>query len=364
MSLVALRADASARIGSGHVRRCLALAAALRARGAQCVLVARDLGLDLAPLLAGSGVEWLRLPAPAPGFQPQPGAPAHAAWAGVAAAQDAAETAAALCAGGQAVQALVVDHYAFDAGWHRALREMLGASSPALRIAAIDDLADRDLAVDLLIDHNHAADHRAKYGAHLAADVPLLGGPRHALLAPVYAEAPRHVPQATVASVGISFGGVDADGHSLVALAALQAAGFAGEVEIVITSACPHRQAILAAAAARPGTRVLCDLPHLAGFYARHGLQIGAGGGATWERCCMAAPTLAVVIADNQRAVLDPLADLGVLLTAAAPTVDALLPPLRELLDHAGLRRALSRQAQTLVDGQGAARVAEQLLRL
>ena len=363
MSLIALRADASAAIGSGHVRRCLALAAALRARGAHCVLVARDLGLDLAALLAGSGVDWLRLPPPAPGFQPLPGSPGHAAWAGVTAAQDAAETAAALCAGA-ALQAIVVDHYAFDAGWHRAVREMLGSTQPALRIAAIDDLADRDLAVDLLIDHNHADDHRAKYGARLAADVPLLGGPRHALLAPVYADAPRHQPAAQVHNVGISFGGVDADGHSLVALAALQAAGFAGEVEIVITSACPHREAIEAAAAARPGTRVLCDLPHLAGFYARHGLQIGAGGGATWERCCIGAPTLAVVVAHNQRAVLGPLADLGVLAIAAAPTVDALLPPLRELLGHAELRQALSRQAQALVDGQGAARVAEQLLKL
>lgn len=360
--LVALRADASAAIGSGHVRRCLALTAALRARGARCVLVARDLGLDLAPLLAGTGVAWLHLPPAAPGFQPPPGAPAHAHWAGVSEAQDAADTLAALRTlpgqGASRVDRVVVDHYAFGAGWHGIVRKGLAG----VRIAAIDDLGDRDLAPDWLIDHNHAADHRAKYGAHLPAGVPLLGGPRFALLGPQYAGAPRHEVADAVASIGIAFGGVDAPGHAGLALQAVTAAGFDGPVELVLTSACPQRAAIEHLAAQRPNTTVSVDLPHLADFYARHGLQIGAGGGATWERCCLGAPTLAVVVADNQRQVLGPLADLGVMALAPEPTVAALAPRIRALLDDAPRRRALSQAAQALVDGRGAARVAEALL--
>lgn len=354
--LVALRADASAAIGSGHVRRCLALAAALRLRGARCVLLARELGLDLAPLLAGTGVPWLRLPPPVPGFQPLPGSPAHAHWAGVSEAQDAADTLAALA--GQGADRVVVDHYAFGTGWHAAVRSGLAG----VRIAAIDDLGDRDLAPDWLIDHNHAADHRAKYGSHLAAGVPLLGGPRFALLGPQYATAPRAVVADAVASIGIAFGGVDAPGHAGVALQAVTAAGFDGPVELVLTSACPQRAAIEQAAAERPNTTVSVDLPHLAGFYARHGLQIGAGGGATWERCCIGTPTLAVVVADNQQQVLGPLADLGVMALAPEPTVAALAPRIRALLDDAPRRRALAAAAQALVDGRGAARVAEALL--
>lgn len=365
---IALRADASAAIGSGHVRRCLSLAAALVARGARCVLVTRELGLDLAPLLAASpAVEWLCLRPPAPGFvaPPAPPAPAHAAWAGVCAAEDAAETAAALLQHG-AVDALVVDHYAFDAKWQHALRAMLDAAnahpSHPLHLAAIDDLGDRDLAVDLLIDPNHAADHRAKYGVHLPPDVPILGGARHALLAPVYAYAPRCVVGEAVTSIGIQFGGVDADGHALAALAAVDSAGFRGEVEVVLTSACPHRAAIERAAAERPLTRVVCDLPHLADFYARHGLVVGAGGGATWERCCIGVPTLAVAVAANQRSVLLPLQGLGVLATAASADADTLAAGIAALLPDAPRRRALSAAAQRLVDGRGAARVAAALL--
>lgn len=360
--VIALRADASAAIGSGHVRRCLALAAALQARGARCVLVARELGLDLTPLLAGTDVPWLRLPAPRAGFVPAPGAPVHAAWAGVGEAQDAADTLAALAEwtgqGTDRATRVVVDHYAFGAAWHRAVRAGLGGAG----IAAIDDLGDRDLAPDWLIDHNHAADHRAKYGTHLAAGVPLLGGPRFALLGPQYAGAPRAVVADNVASIGIAFGGVDAQGHAGLALQAVAVAGFDGPVELVLTSACPQRAAIERLAAERPHTRVSVDLPHLADFYARHGLQIGAGGGATWERCCIGAPTLAVVVAANQQQVLGPLAELGVMALAPEPTVAALAPRIRTLLDDAPRRRALAAAAQALVDGRGAARVADALL--
>ena len=63
---------------------------------------------------------------------------------------------------------------------------------------------------------------------------------------------------------------------------------------------------------------IATDLPDLAGFFARHDLQIGAGGGATWERCCMGVPSVLVVAADNQNVVVPQLAARGIA-AAGAP---------------------------------------------
>jgi UDP-2,4-diacetamido-2,4,6-trideoxy-beta-L-altropyranose hydrolase len=362
---IALRTDASQAIGMGHFKRCLSLAQALKARGARCRFVMRKLGVDVWPKLAAEGIELTLLPArgefagySASAAEPGP-ALAHAAWAEVSQAQDAAETLAALLDRRPAW--LLVDHYALDARWHVPV-----ATGLICRIAAIDDLADRDLAVDLLVDHNHSADHRAKYGRHLPSGAAILGGPRHALLSPRYASAPRHRPDTRVESIGIFMGGVDAADASELALAACDAAGFGGPVEIATTSTNPHLTGLHAAVARRPRTTLLLDQPDLATFFARHGLQIGAGGGATWERCCIGVPTLALVVADNQRPVLEPLARLGVMrLVAPGPlSIASLAAELSPLLVDAELRAGLSTRAQALVDGRGAGRVADHLLNL
>lgn len=62
---IAFRVDASAMIGTGHLRRCLALAHALSALGAQLRFVTRDLGLDSAGMIAQQGfADIVTLPAP------------------------------------------------------------------------------------------------------------------------------------------------------------------------------------------------------------------------------------------------------------------------------------------------------------
>lgn len=357
---VLLRTDASARIGLGHLRRCLSLAQALRAHGAHCHFVCRDLGLDVAALVAAEGFGCTLLPRPVDAcFQPGAGQPAHAAWAGLPQEDDAAQTLRALRP--LAPDWVVVDHYAFDHRWHAAVAPALGC-----RIAAIDDLADRRLQVDLLIDHNLADDPAAKYAACLPAGTPCCLGPGHALLAPAYARAAPCVVQDRVNSIGIFMGGTDADGISQRVLQACSLAGFSGPVEVAASSAFVHLAALRQAVADRPNTRLLLDQPDLAAFFGRHGLQIGAGGGATWERCCLGTPTLALAVADNQRQALAPLARRQVLrLVAGQPPAAAdIAAALAELLASAPLRRRLADAARTLVDGQGAARVAAVMARL
>jgi len=192
--------------------------------------------------------------------------------------------------------------------------------------------------------------------------VVLLGGPEYALLGPAFADAPRYQPRATVQSIGVFMGGVDLANLSARALEAIGLAGFEGAVEIVGTSAYPHLPALRTAVEARASTRLLVDLGDLAGFFARHDLQVGAGGGATWERCCIGVPMLLLVAAENQLAVVPDLAAGGIVATPEPlDSLDsrAIARAIAGLIDDSARRAGLAAKARALVDGRGAMRVAQ-----
>jgi UDP-2,4-diacetamido-2,4,6-trideoxy-beta-L-altropyranose hydrolase len=355
---VALRADASRTIGMGHVKRCLALAAALRASGADTRLVTRNLGVEVGAMADQAGIASLLLPAPVSNTPALTDRVPHAAWAQVGWQVDADQSIEALS--GWQPDWLLVDHYAFDARWHRYVSTRLN-----VHLAVIDDLADRDLGAELLIDHNLCKDHREKYSGRLPEGAAILGGPRFALLGPAYKDVASFPVQEVVRSIGIFMGGVDVDNLSGIALVACRKhAHFAGPVEIAITRAYPHAQALRALAAQWPETRVIADLPDLKDFFGRHDLQIGAGGSAAWERCRVGVPTLALTAAANQEAVLPALAALGAVALIAGPTPpneDSIGSAVRSLLAQPLLRQELSERSCALVDGLGARRVALRL---
>ena len=73
---------------------------------------------------------------------------------------------------------LIVDHYALDAHWERAVR-------PGLRkILVIDDLADRPHDCDVLLDRNMVNRFNDRYQDKLPEGCISLLGPQHAILRP------------------------------------------------------------------------------------------------------------------------------------------------------------------------------------
>lgn len=353
---VAIRVDASQAIGTGHVRRCLSLAHALREAGSELRFVTRDLGVDSASLIKSAGFETVVLATPDGHFEYS--SVPHAAWAQVDAERDVADSISALV--GWAPDWVLVDHYAFDAKWHTAIRAGLGS-----RIAVIDDLADRAIDADLLVDHNYMADSRAKYANRLSEGTVLLGGPRFALLGPAFAKAPRHELCDVVKSVGIFLGGVDIGNVTATVIAAIDRSGFNGPIEIVSTNSNPHLENLRELVANRPGTTLITDLPDLTEFFARHGIQVGAGGGATWERFCIGAPTLLLMVAENQHVVVSELSRDGLVVTPRpldTLEVERIAEVFGEMLTDTHGRAEISKRTRALVDGLGARRVALRLL--
>ncbi len=353
---VAFRVDASQTMGTGHVRRCLSLAQALNAVGAHTQFICREHDGVSAQVMPGhQPCSWLAPTQPAP-TSPDEQPTAHAGWGLVPWAHDADQTIAALR--DNPPDWLVVDHYAWDARWHQRVRKALGC-----RVMVIDDLADRPLDADLLFDQNLHVDHRAKYGLRIVPETRLLAGPRYALLSARYATATRYQFSETVRSIGIFMGGTDPDDLSSQALLACrEVARFTGEVVLVSSTQSPHHAQRAALATQWPRTQVVCDLPDLSNFFAAHDLQIGAGGGAAWERCCLGAPTVAWAIAANQQAVLPQLAALSAVQLVETRGTDVspkvLGQAIADLIAQPERRQHLSQQASRLVDGLGSARVA------
>jgi UDP-2,4-diacetamido-2,4,6-trideoxy-beta-L-altropyranose hydrolase len=339
-------------MGVGHLKRCLSLAQALVQQGAIVHFVTRDHGLDLSEIMGVSADQTHILPTGGTVV-----AEDYSTWMGVSMQQDAAETLE--CIGQMPCDWVIVDHYGIDADWHRAVQ-----SKAECKIAVIDDLANRQIYADLIVDQNWHEDHSKKYAKVNLNGTPILGGPKYAMLDAAYAGGEQWVAKEPVASIGVFMGGGDPHDKSNLVLDAIELAGFEGSVEIVTTSDNPNLERLTRRLTSRANGSLLTDVPNLASFFARHDLQIGAGGGATWERCSVGAPTLALSIADNQLQLLEPLSSMGVVyaLLDKPLNVHKIERAIAEILASRPAREEMSRRSRQLVDGLGALHIAKELL--
>jgi UDP-2,4-diacetamido-2,4,6-trideoxy-beta-L-altropyranose hydrolase len=248
------------------------------------------------------------------------------------------------------VDVLFVDHYEREASFERGCRPW------ARRIVVIDDLADRRHEADVLVDA--AAESDASYRGLVPSSCKVLVGPKFAIVHPAF----RHARERAlvrrdgrpVTRVLVSFGQVDAPNATTHALDALEAAGFSGEVDVVLGRAAPHLAEVQARATDR--VRVHVDVGNMPELMTAADLAIGAGGGTAWERCCLGLPSIIVTVADNQRGIVARVfsADAGVDAGAAdTRTEDRLAQAVRELIEDGSRRAAVARNGAALVDGRG-----------
>jgi len=351
---VAFRVDASLQIGSGHVMRCLTLADALRAIGATCHFLSRGHAGHLLDLIRRRGHVAHELPIVS-GLADADGT-AHARWLGCDWRTDADQSAAVL--DGLAADWLVVDHYALDARWEEAM------TRPGRCLMAIDDLADRRHACELLLDQNLGRQ-PGDYAGLVPAACQVLAGPRYALLRPEFAALrPRSLArrrQAELKHVLVSMGGVDQDNATGRVLDVLRGCdlpdGF--RLTVIMGGKAPWLDAVRAQAGQMPWPAdVLVDISDMAVRMMEADLAIGAAGGTAWERCCLGLPALMIVLADNQWPGARALAASGAAWLVGTPEdIVAELPAQIAHLRNAATLAGMSGHASAVTDGEGLARV-------
>lgn len=376
MGLVVFRCDASMRIGSGHVMRCLTLARALHRRGAEIVFLCRRKPGDLIELLEQE-FRVLALPE-CPQISPEPeeatklsGRALYAAWLGCSEEQDATESLAALAnADFQPPALLVLDHYGLGAPWQRRMQEVLRAADVSAPVVLVlDDLADRAHQTSVLMDANRLDPAAPDPYRDLVPEAcTTLLGPAYSLLNPLYSRLQPLLPaRSQLARLLVFFGGMDAANYAAVALEALSHPRLLPlAVDVVLGAAAPHRADLESRVLGRPNTSLHVGLPSLAGLMARADLALGAAGTASWERACLGLPSLVVPVAENQEEGALALEVAGVArcmnLQAAVDPVATLQAALLELLDAPDDLQVMSEACLQLGDGRGLGRVVAALL--
>ncbi|GAB6158043.1 UDP-2,4-diacetamido-2,4,6-trideoxy-beta-L-altropyranose hydrolase [Desulfotomaculum varum] len=351
------RVDSSREIGSGHVMRCLTLANALKERGHGTFFICRDFNGNIGNLICDKGHELVYLPY-RQGNKVCNDRVFHASWLGANWQQDAEDTVAVLRQRfGRPADWLVVDHYAIDERWEKELLPY------ARKIMVIDDLADRPHICDVLLDQNLYEDMERRYDNLVPPGAVKLLGPRYALLRPEFYDARQNLRHrdGTVRRILVFFGGSDVTNETLKALKAVKMLNRPDiAVDVVIGSANPHKEEIIAFCQDMSQATLHCQVDNMAQLMVQADLAIGAGGTTTWERCCVGLPALIISIAKNQMGISRAVHMVGSAIYLGEKNnvfIDKIISVLNFVLSSSSVVQYLAENALSLVDGQGLNRV-------
>ncbi len=335
------RVDASRRIGIGHLRRCLALAEALRKRGCDPIFLTKDFDKMALSLIKHDGFNKVEL------MESDVNLDNDLAMLRSTAVKYRADF-------------VIADSYSFDDNYYRKLK------SSGLGLLVIDDLAEGRFTADIVLNQNicaEALDYPAK------TEAKLLLGPRYALLKNDFAaKKDSYHPSGQLKKILIMLGG-GINKNTLV-------------IKIIkaVSSIKGHKFDIRVIAKIEPRTKeaikkVLKDKDisyKLKGFSNNifedmlwADLVICGGGSTTYELCSLGVPFMTFVLAPNQRLNAESLEKGGVSINLGwhkASRQTIIRDRVMDLMHGFSKRAKMSRRGRSLVDGLGAGRVAEEIL--
>ncbi|MBD2464236.1 UDP-2,4-diacetamido-2,4,6-trideoxy-beta-L-altropyranose hydrolase [Oscillatoria sp. FACHB-1407] len=337
--VILIRADASTRIGTGHIMRCLALAQGLQSAGHHPIVVAAQITPNLVSRLQTLDIQLINIP--------------HELGS-----LDDAQATIALAHHYQAIW-INVDGYHFGADYQRWIK------AAGLNLLFFDDYQHAShYDADLVLNQNVYAcpelyESRESY-------TQLLLGTRYALLRPEFLQwqgwqRPSNTPACKIL---ITMGGADPDNVTLKILRAIQLIEIEGlEIIAVIGGSNPHWESLQSVVqASQDSIHLKQNVTNMPELMAWADVAIAAGGTTSWELAFMGLPTLMVILAENQRAIAEKLGELGAVINLGwhgDVTIEAIAIALTDLLSNSAKRSDMMQRNQTLVDGRGVERVVQ-----
>ena len=333
-----IRADADAKVGAGHVMRCLALAQACIDRGGSALFCAANLPLALHERLRMEGIPVVEIDA-TPGSRTD-----AAALAAVARAHS--------------CDWVVADGYRFDHAYQLALRQN------GLQVLILDDYGHAShYEANVILNQNLGAP--ASLYDNRAPGSELLIGSTFTLLRREflrYRDWSRIIRE-QAKRILVTLGGGDSVNTSRKVIEALRllTPEYSLNVCILVGPAALELGNILRSTQeAGHRVRVLTGTKHVPAIMAWADLAITAAGAACWELAFMKLPSIAIVRAANQQAQARELDQRGGLKNLGwheDVRPEQIAFAIRSLIDSSTSRRAMAAKCSAIVDGRGAERV-------
>ncbi|MDA1348643.1 MAG: UDP-2,4-diacetamido-2,4,6-trideoxy-beta-L-altropyranose hydrolase [Chloroflexi bacterium] len=332
------RVDAGTGIGLGHLQRCLSLASALRAEGAECIFLTgaessvlqkvTDAGFAAYPMLDGTpgGLEDLSQ------------------------VIDLARS--------KGCRTVVVDSYRTDDGFQCDLMEA------GLFVAAVDDLGRRACCHIVMDSSIEAA---AVPRPPDSGETRFLLGPQYAALREEFWDLPTRATRSRVKEVLVTMGGADGAGLTPLVIDVLDSLEGDFAVTAIIGPFFKDSGTIEAAAArSTRGVRLVDSPDSVRDLMLEADVVVSAAGQTLYELAATGTPTIAVKVAENQSRNIRSFADRGVVVPVPFETAEqlreSLSGALRQVLSDIELRGRMSEAGRRLVDGKGARGCAGALL--
>lgn len=347
MNHLIIRADSTAKIGTGHIMRCLALAQAWQDQDGKVTFISHCESDALRQRLIEEGMNFINIEK----SHPDPGDleytmrilddisnqhPGKTAW-------------------------LVIDGYHFDATYQKRIKDT------GYKILWIDDYGHSDhYYADLVLNQNISAN--ASLYAHCEPYTQLLLGTRYTLLRREFKQWQgwqREIP--TVArKVLVTMGGSDPDNVTLKVLRALKLVHVIGiEAIIVIGPANPNLALLEFEIVNHSNFHLVTNASNMPELMAWADLAVSAGGSTCWEMALLGLPNMIMYFADNQRLISEKLHESGAALSMGWShqlTIESITQNIEDSLLSQERRKGRSTKSQDLVDGAGAQRVCREII--
>lgn len=338
--MIVFRTDASLNVGYGHVMRCLALADAFKLLGKESCFIFSHNGDALSKEVVERGHKYRIL---------------ASSLCSTFDYIEQADASATLSILSRPISLVVVDHYQLNEAWEQII------SASGTPILAIDDIF-RQHCSQFLLDQN-ILESQSPYAGNVPAECVSFLGPRYSLLSASFQHLRNNVKtRYKLEKIIIFFGGTDPDNDTEKALLGVLTTNKNFKIDIVIGSNNPHRHRLLQLCSSADCTLHI-QTPYMANLMLDADLAIGAGGSASWERCCMGLPALISIQADNQRSIATALHQFGAAINlgmANALTSTDYRIALENIDCY--LIQNMSTAAMSITDGNGANYVASSII--
>ena len=136
-------------------------------------------------------------------------------------------------------------------------------------------------------------------------------------------------------------------------------------IDVVVGNLNPYHDEIKILTSKIPNTSCHHNVENMAELMASADLSIGACGITTWERCCAGLPTIAIILAENQKNISESLDKKGALINLGwyhNVTENNIKEVVEGLIDNPQKVASMSDKSRRLVDGEGVNRVCDAMI--